>query len=116
MPIGVADIEHVQRWLADHSDIDELPRHCGEHQVVFGRGSATAVTETRALFPYNQWMLQRLHAAFNAAPAADRHETLALFEQIGARALLAIPLRLRVVRRDFRLRRAARSAASLHTH
>ena len=107
VPIVVAEIEHVQRWLADHSDLDELPRHCGEHRVVFGRGSSTAITETRALFPYNQWMLQRLHDAFKAAPAADQNETLALFEQIGARALLAIPLRLRVVRRDFRLRRAA---------
>lgn len=107
VPMLVAEMAGVQRWLADHPGDDELPRHCGSHDVVLGRGTALEVTVPRALFSYDQWMLQRVQDAWAALPGAQAEAVRRLLSSIGAEAVLDIPLKLRVERRNFRLMRAA---------
>ena len=84
----------------------ELPRHCGTQQLVLGRGTPLEVTVPRALFTYNQWMLQRLQDAWLVTPAAQADTLRSLFTELGAAALLDSPTTLRVERRNFRLMRA----------
>ena len=107
VPMLVAEMAAVQRWLASHEGDDELPRHCGSHEVTLGRGTALEVTVPRALFPYDQWMLQRLQDAWAEVPAEQGHGVRSLFASVGVDALLDIPLPRRVERRHFRLYRAA---------
>ncbi len=106
VPMLVAEIAGVQRWLHEHPGDDELPRHCGSQQLVLGRATALEVEVPRALFTYNQWMLQRLQDAWAATPTDQRGALRGLFANIGAEAVLDIPIALRVERRNFRLKRA----------
>jgi glutathione S-transferase len=107
VPMLVTEIAGVQQWLREHPGNDELPRHCGSQALVLGRGTAREVTVPRALFTYDQWMLQRLQDAWALLGGTARDELRALFERLGAAALLDIPVELRVARRNFRLVRAA---------
>lgn len=106
VPMLVTEIAGVQRWLQTHPGADELPRHCGTQQLVLGRGTPLEVTVPRALFTYDQWMLQRLQDAWRETPAAQADTLRSLFTELGAAALLDIPTTLRVERRNFRLMRA----------
>ncbi|MCC6707141.1 MAG: glutathione S-transferase [Gammaproteobacteria bacterium] len=107
VPMLVGEMAGVQRFLAQHPSACELPRHCGTQNVVLGRDTALEVTVPRALFTYDQWMLQRLQDAWAAVPAEQGHARRTVFANVGAAALLDIAVPLRVERRHFRLMRAA---------
>ncbi len=105
VPILVNEIMAFQRWLADHDEAGELPRYFGEHSVALGRGGSDLITETRALFSYDQWMLQRVLDVYDRATDAERRAIRALFTRIGAAAILDLKLETRVARHEFRLHR-----------
>lgn len=107
VPIVVAEAQAVQLFLRSHPLDTELPRHCASQRVTLGRGSAQQVEVTRAVFPYHQWMLQRVQDAWQATPQNERAAVRAMLADCGAEDLLNIPLTLRLERRNFRLKRAA---------
>lgn len=107
VPMLVAEMAGVQRFLADHPPGEELPRHCGSQQVVLGRDTPLEVAVPRALFTYDQWMLQRVQGAWAALPAEQGHGLRSMFANVGAEPVLDIALPRRVERRRFRLLRAA---------
>jgi len=105
VPMLVTEMAGVQRWLREHPGDGELPRHCGTQTLVLGRGTPLEVAVPRALFTYDQWMLQRLQDAWAETPVEIRAGLRAMFGGVGAEALLDIPIPLRVERHNFRLRR-----------
>lgn len=108
VPFLVEEIAAFQDWLAAHAaEQGELPRHFGQGEVVLGRGTPLETKETRALFSYDQWMVQRVLDAIAAAGSAERPAIEAMLGGFGARALADIEMPLRVERRRFRLVRAA---------
>jgi glutathione S-transferase len=104
LPVLRAQTARAQAALAGYAAGAELPRHFGEHRVTLGRGTAAAAEVHRAVFSYDQWLLQRVQDA--ARDAADPRLP-ALFAQVGAAGVLDIDTRLRVARRDFKLLRSA---------
>ena len=110
VPLLVNEAIALQRWLADQTGDQPLPRHFGEHTVALGRNTNRLVSVTRKLFTYNQWMLQRLIDA--CAAASNRGEVEDEFNRIDADKLLRIALSERLVRRDFQLYRVADSSTS----
>ena len=107
VPLLVAAMARVQDWLASNPGEGELPRQVGTHRVLLGRGTPREVEVERALFTYDQFMLQRLQDAWLGLDAPARDQARAALAACGAAALLDIPLDRRVARRDFRLVRAA---------
>lgn len=107
VPILVNEVGALQRWLADHDETQELPRHFGTHSVVLGRGTPRQMITERALISYDQWMLQRLLDAVAATPPAARADVEAALADCGAAPLLTIRLTTRLARHDFKLVRAA---------
>ena len=106
VPILLNEIPALQRWLADHEDVVELPRYFGEHTFALGRGTAHLASDQRALFTFDQWMLQRVLDVYRAASAVERAQISTLFETIGAAALLELQVDTRLTRDQFRLVRA----------
>ncbi|MGD9604241.1 MAG: glutathione S-transferase family protein [Gammaproteobacteria bacterium] len=105
VPILVAQLTAFQGWLGTHPDA-EIPRTFGTHTVTIGRGTPFAREVPRALFSYDQWMWQRAKDAFDTIPVPDLRRVLTWLEAIGARALVEVPLPIRVRRSAFRLVRA----------
>lgn len=106
VPILVNEVGALQRWLVDHPEVEELPRTFGTHTVALGRGTPWLVTTERALFSYDQWMLQRLLDAIDTTPAPARAAVADMLEACGATPLASLTLRTRLERRAFRLVRA----------
>lgn len=106
-PILINEVGALQRWLSDHAEVEELPRHIGAHTVALGRATPRLVTTERALFTYNQWMLQRVQDAIAATPRHEQAAVAALLEACGATALAKCAVTTRLERHQFRLMRAA---------
>ncbi|MCB1749586.1 MAG: glutathione S-transferase [Gammaproteobacteria bacterium] len=103
LPVLRAQTVHAQAALAAHAPGAELPRHFGEQVVTLGRGTAAMVEVTRAVFSYDQWLLQRVQDAARAAPDPA---LATLFEAVGAAGLLDLDTTVRVARRNFKLVRS----------
>ncbi len=106
VPILKNQIGALQRWLQDNDEPGELPRHIGTHTVALGRGTPHLVTVERALFTFDQWMLQRVLDVYAAASASEQAETAALFTAIGAVDVLDLDVKIRLARENFRLARS----------
>jgi len=52
-PVLQDTVNQVGQWVKEHPE-QEIPRIMGQHQFTIG-----GVTETRYIFPYDQWMFQR---------------------------------------------------------
>lgn len=109
VPVLAAQRAALDVWLAGHDEA-AIPRELGAHAVVFARGTPEEVTTTRALFTYDQWMLERALAVVTGASAAERQRIEALCATLGAHELLALDAAPRVVRQGFRLVRAVPAA------
>lgn len=107
VPVVVAQAQAVQMFLTEYPLDTELPRHCAYQRAILGRDTEHQVEVTRAVFPYHQWMLQRVQDAWAATPPQARVAVRAMLVACGAQALVDIPLPLRIVRKNFRLVRAA---------
>ena len=67
------------------------------------RGTAHVARGTRALFTYDQWMLQRVLDAYLAAADVARATIQETLQDIGAAELLTLALPQRVIRRNYQL-------------
>ena len=103
IPILKNQTRALQTWLSDHPADEELPRYFGEHTFALGRGTDKLVSETRALFSYDQWMLQRVLDVYARADARGQRAIAEFLPVIGASDLLDIEIRRRLERRNFRL-------------
>ena len=106
LPVLAAQREALARWLHAHHD-EEIPRELGQHTVVFGRGTPEETATTRALFTYDQWMLERALAVYAHADPAARNAITQLCADLDAAALLPLAGAPLLARRNFRLVRAA---------
>ncbi|MGE0483204.1 MAG: glutathione S-transferase family protein [Gammaproteobacteria bacterium] len=103
LPVLRAQTARAQAALAGYAPGAVLPRHFGDHRVTLGCGTPAAVEVTRAVFSYDQWLLQRVQDA--ARDAADPC-LVALLAEVGAAGALDIDTTLRVARRNFELIRS----------
>jgi len=103
VPILCDAMPRLQDWLAAHPDVAEMPRYCGEHAVVLGRGTAHEVNVARAVFSYEQWMLQRVQDEYAELTGASAADAARMLDGCGARALFDLPLAVRVGRCAFKL-------------
>lgn len=97
-PVLIDTVAQVERWLAEHPEAARLPRFVGRHAFRLGE-----VEETRSVFPYPQWMLQRVLDDHAQLDAGARQRADVLFGEIGGTALMQVAIRSRVTRRAHRL-------------
>ena len=102
VPILCAQTRAFQAWLAAHRS-EPIPRHIGTHEFELGRDTAHVARGTRALFTYDQWMLQRVLDAYFAADERARVTIEETLQDIGAAELLTLALPQRVIRRNYQL-------------
>lgn len=97
-PVLIDTVAEVERWLIEHPDAQRLPRVVGRHRYRLGD-----VEEERSVFPYPQWMLQRVLDDYRALDGAERDRADALFAALGGTALMQLDIRRRIARRQHRL-------------
>lgn len=102
VPVLCETIPTIQDWLAQHSS-GELPRSIGEHEFVLGRETEFEVTERRAVFSFDQWMLQRVVDAYRSTAIEGRRRVDATLAAIGAERLMKLDITRRVKRENFKL-------------
>ena len=105
IPILCAQTDAFQDWLAEHPKA-AIPRTFGTHAVIFGRDLPQPAAGTRALFSYDQWMLQRALAVCAAATPTERRLIAEFATTIGADALLDLKIPQPIRRENFKLVRA----------
>jgi hypothetical protein len=103
VPILCTQTVRFQDWLGDTSGDEEIPRHFGVLDFSIGRGTALEVGAERAMFSYDQWMLQRVLDAYQALAEAEKAVVESFLERVGAADLLHLRLHHRVARRNFTL-------------
>jgi len=79
-------------WIAAHPG-EELPRAIGQQPFTIGQA-----TGTRMIFPYTQWMWQRVADCWQSFTRAQQAAVQPLVEGLGIAELLAKPLAVRVER------------------
>lgn len=102
VPILVAQTIRFQAWLAE-SPAADIPDHFGSLGFTLGRGTAHEASGERAMFSYDQWMLQRVLDAYEPLAEADRRTVESFLARVGAADLLGLRIEQRVGRRDFKL-------------
>lgn len=93
-PVLASTIERLGSFEPETPDAP-LPRAIGRHRFELG-----GATGERAIYPFNAWRWQRAYDHYHGLAGADRSRADALLERTGGRALLQLPLRRRLERRD----------------
>ncbi len=101
-PVLIDTVAQVERWLADNPEAARLPRVIGRHQFTLG-----GVDDSRAVFPYPQWMLQRSLDDHARLDGDARRRADALLASTGGTALMQVAICRRVARWNHRLVRDA---------
>lgn len=104
VPELVAQVAAIDDWLGDHAvDVGEVVGGRPDRRML---GTATCRWRghelTTSVVPYRLYLLQRLQAAYDAAPAAARAAVEGLFDPAGLSVLLRLRPRRRLERRDNR--------------
>ena len=73
------------------------------HEFTLERGRPAEASAERAVFPFDQWMLQRPWDCYQQLDAGDRRAVDELLGPVDLQALLQHPLKHRLARRDFKL-------------
>ena len=102
LPILLETVRQTKNWLASNEEL-EPPRVVGQQEFTLGHGSSTEVTSTRAVFPYCQWMLQRVTDHLDSLNDRDRASARELLEHVGMAELASLRIERRVARSHFRL-------------
>ena len=92
LPAEAAAFEGYAAWIAAHPG-EELPRVIGQQPFTIGQA-----TGTRMIFPYTQWMWQRVADCWQSFTRAQQAAVQPLVEGLGIAELLAKPLAVRVER------------------
>ena len=102
IPVLVSTARRLREWQAENPQgrdgAGEMPRALGMHDF-----SLEGVTEKRAIFPFELWMLQRPLDALASFEGQGLKSAEALLHDIGADTLAAFPAFPRLTRRHFKL-------------
>lgn len=98
IPSLVSTAHHLARWAAENPGVQEVPRALGKHAFTLEN-----VTEERAIFPFELWMLQRPLDFMAALEADEKLRAADLLAQAGGETLLEFPSFPRLTRRNFKL-------------
>lgn len=99
-PVLRDTVAQLEQWLDAHPG-EKIPRVIGRHRFRIGDAE-----ETRGVFPYAQWMLQRPLDYYRGLSASDCAAVDELLAQVGGLEAMQIQIRRRVVRRENRLAEA----------
>ena len=97
MPIMYSTIDHVDKWSKQNPD-RPIPRSIGSHE--FKLGSAT---ESRGIFPNNQWMFQHPWSYYQSLTKAEKESLKDFTDAIGMTEALNRPIPTLLERRSNRL-------------
>lgn len=97
-PVLADTVAQVARWLDEHPDARRLPRFVGRHRFMLG-----GVEEARSVFPYPQWMLQRVLDHYASLSANARAAADALLAKVGGLEAMQLQIPRRVTRAHHRL-------------
>jgi hypothetical protein len=92
----------LEAWIDTHPG-EEIPRAIGMHEFTLERGMAAEASGERAIFPFDQWMLQRPWDCYQQLDAGARHSVDELLDPVGLQSSLQRPFKHRLARRDFKL-------------
>ena len=100
LPVFLDTARRLDAWVKENGAVSgtELPRHIGTHEFTL-----EGVTGTRAVAPYNLWMMQRVLDHLAALEDAAKEDAAALLVSVGGDALLNFPAFPRVTRRNYKL-------------
>lgn len=100
LPVLVNTTRAFSQYVQDNPEVARgekpLPRAIGMHEF-----ELEVVTEQRAIFLFDLWMLQRPLDYLNSLQGEDRKATHALLAEMGGEALLDFPAYPRLTRRNF---------------
>lgn len=97
MPVLISTVDAVQQWLPRHR-YQTIPRSIGEH-----RFAIEGVTEKRSIFPYSQWMLQRVLDNYQALTSKQKQTVNTLLKETGGQEAMQLEIPERVCRQGYRL-------------
>lgn len=97
-PVLRDTVARLDAWIEANPARQKLPRVIGKHRFVL-----EGVEEERGIFPYVQWMLQRILDDYRSLDAGERASVDALLARVGAPDALQIEIRHRVKRERNRL-------------
>ena len=102
LPVLLATAEEFKTFLDGHPDVasgeKELPRAIGLHSYTL-----EGITEKRAIFLFDLWMVQRPLDYLRSLDGADRDEVEKLLNMAGGEAMMSFPDYPRLTRRNFKL-------------
>lgn len=101
LPVLDSTVRHLSAWVAERNDIaphTKVPRAIGTHEFTL-----EGVTGTRAIYPFELFMLQRPLDHLRALSEADRLGCASLLSDVGGERLLDFPAFPRLERRNFKL-------------
>ena len=102
VPVLQATVAALEAWI-DTRPEEDIPRAIGMHEFTLERGTPVEASAERAIFPFDQWMLQRPWDCYRQLDEGDRRSVDELLGPVDLQALLQHPLKHRLARRDFKL-------------
>ncbi len=100
-PVLAETVSHLETWLEAHAD-QEISRAIGEHVFTLAHGSET-IAEKRLVFPYAQWMLQRVLDYYGALNPSQRVTVDEFLKAVDGQEAMRIDIKRRVMRRNNKL-------------
>jgi len=100
-PVLADTVAQLETWIDAHEG-EEISRAIGEHTFTLAHGGEV-ITEKRLVFPYAQWMLQRVLDYYGALTPAERVSVDALLSDTGGQDAMQITIKRRVTRLNNRL-------------
>jgi hypothetical protein len=102
VPVLVSTAHLFTKWVAEHpgakEGTEEVPRAIGMHEF-----TREGVTENRAVFPYDLWMLQRPLDFIASLEAGEKLRAADLLSAAGGETFLDFPAFPRVTRKNFKI-------------
>lgn len=102
VPVLVSTAHLFTKWVAEHpgakEGTEEVPRAIGMHEFTL-----EGVTENRAVFPYDLWMLQRPLDFIASLEADEKLRAADLLSAAGGETFLDFPAFPRVTRKNFKI-------------
>ncbi len=91
-PVMLDTVDKLSDWLEHHPG-KEIPRSIGRHDFTVG-----GVTESRDIFPYLQWMLQRPLDCYQMQSSSERARLDEFLKRVGGLSAIKIEIKHRVKR------------------
>ncbi|MCF8469308.1 MAG: glutathione S-transferase [Parvibaculum sp.] len=102
LPVLLSTAAALNAYVEAHPELiagkEPLPRSLGQHDFTL-----EGVTDMRAIFPFDLWMLQRPLDFFQSLPEEQRKGAFSLLERVGGDRIAGFPSFPRLTRRQFHL-------------